>query len=173
MSAPPFSSCVLPLGNKIYRPADLIDKFYTQSDLRFKSAFRLILDNGKPFTNRILPSPFRGKVKQCYKNCFDMLWKPQDAYYCEGYAIADGLDLAIAHAWLIDDEMRVIDPTWDDDSVGATYFGVVFNQEHVFEIGKIAKYYGILDYMYENHLIHHGFPSQALHPKFHPQFMGE
>jgi hypothetical protein len=129
------------------RQADLIDGFNTRPDLHYNSAYRLVLDHGKPFTNRILPSPFRGQPQICYKNCFDTLWKG-DYHYTEGYAIDDGLNLAIAHAWLINDAGEVIDPTWRDKAPGATYFGVVFDSEYVFEVGKITENYGILETNY-------------------------
>ena len=151
------------------RQADLIDRLNTRTDLYYKSAYRLVLDCGKPFTNRIVPSPFRGQPQVCYKNCFDVLWK-QDYHYCEGYAIDDGLDLAIAHAWLVNNAGEVVDPTWTDDAGGATYFGVVFDSEYVFEVGKITKNYGILEINYPNwrKLVFEGLPPHALDPKFHP-----
>ncbi|MEM6398657.1 MAG: hypothetical protein AAF757_00270 [Cyanobacteria bacterium P01_D01_bin.116] len=107
---------------------DLIDKLNSRSDLLYKSTYRLVLDHGKPFENRIIPSPFCSKIKQCYQNCFDPLWRRKDWYYCEGYAIDDDLNLAIAHAWFVNDSGQVIDPTWRDDVPGATYFGVAFQQ---------------------------------------------
>ena len=129
--------------------ADLIDRFNLRPDLHYKSAYRLVLDHGKPFTNRIVPSPFRGQAQVCYKNCFDAIWK-HDYHYCEGYAIDDELNLAIAHAWLVNDAGEVIDPTWTDNARGATYFGIVFDSEYVFEVGKMTKNYGILEINYLN-----------------------
>jgi hypothetical protein len=153
----------------ITEQADLIDKLSRTHNLLYKSTYRLVLDYGKPFNNRLIPSPFRGKIKQCYQNCFDPLWRRKDWYYCEGYAIDDDLNLAIAHAWLINDNGQVIDPTWKDNASGATYFGVVFQHEYVFEIAKITKCYGILenDYLNSHKLMIEGFPSYALHSKFH------
>jgi hypothetical protein len=151
------------------RQADLIDRLTTRTDLRYKSAYRLVLEYGKPFNNRIVPSPFRGQRQVCYKNCFDALWKRGDYHYCEGYAIDDELDLAIAHAWLINDAREVVDPTWADDACGATYFGVVFDSEYVFEVGKITKNYGILETNYPNwrKLMVEGLPQNALQQTFY------
>jgi hypothetical protein len=73
------------------KQADLIDRLNTRTDLRYKSAYRLVLDHGKPFTNRIVPSPFRGQPQVCYKNCFDVTRKRSNYHYCEGYAIDDEL----------------------------------------------------------------------------------
>lgn len=54
--------------------------------------------------------------------------------------------LAISHAWLINDDRLVIDPTWVGEKfAGATYFGVVFDEEFVMEIAEKTKRYGILD----------------------------
>jgi hypothetical protein len=149
--------------------ADLIDRLNKCSDLLYKSSYRLVLDHGRPFSDRIIPSPFRAKPRQCYQNCFKPLWRRKDWYYCEGYAIDDDLNLAIAHAWLVNDNGQVIDPTWNDDSKGATYFGVVLQREYVFEIAKTTKSYGILENydMNEYKLMIEGFPPNALHSKFH------
>lgn len=46
------------------------------------------------------------KVKECYKNCWRYAW--QYKYY-EGYIEVCGIP--IEHAWLIDSENNVIDPT--------------------------------------------------------------
>ena len=150
------------------KQADLIDRLNTRTDLHYKSAYRLVLEYGKPFTNRIVPSPFRGQPQVCYKNCFDLLRK-QGYHYTEGYAIDDQLNLAIAHAWLVNNAGEVVDPTWTDNARGATYFGVVFDSEYVFEVGKITKNYGILETNYPNwrKLMFEGLPPNALQQLFY------
>jgi len=79
------------------------------------------------------------------------------------------VSITIAHAWLIDENSQVIDPTWNEYYTQSTYFGVVFANEFVREIALKTKCYGILD----NHrvdqyrILQEGFPKGALHPKFH------
>jgi hypothetical protein len=44
----------------------------------------------------------------------------------EGYAIKDRrMLMLVPHAWVLDDEGRVVDPTWGPP--GVAYFGVVFH----------------------------------------------
>ena len=142
--------------------ADLIDKLNSRSEFRYKSIQRLILETGQPFSNRI-KSPFKGEPKSCFKNCFQARWEYPQLSYCEGFAIDDDLNLAISHAWLINDAHEVIDPTWDD-APGCTYFGVVFHHEFVIEIAMITKRFGILnnDLMNDRKLQRQGFPDGAL-----------
>lgn len=154
---------------KIKHEADAMDRIYARrDDLRYRSIQALVLDYGKPFRDRILPSPFRGESGLCYQNCFERLLLHGDYHYCEGYAIDDYLNLAIAHAWLVNDMGEVIDPTWRDDSTGATYFGVVFDGEYVLKMGENNERYGIFeDYMNVRKLMMEGLPPHALHSKFH------
>lgn len=157
------------LLDKIKEQADFIDKLNQRSDFRFKSTQRLVLEYGQPFTKKIKP-PFQGKIKSCFENCFQALLKYPNFYYCEGFAIDDELPLAVSHAWLVNDSLEVIDPTWTGEQYkGSTYFGVVFDQEFVFEFARKIKHYGILDsdYMNDHQLQREGFPPSALHPTFH------
>jgi hypothetical protein len=50
--------------------------------------------------------------------------------YCEGFAIQDDMPIILSHAWLVNDNMEVIDPTWVEEmSVEVAYFGVVFTKK--------------------------------------------
>jgi hypothetical protein len=144
--------------------ADLIDKFHTRSDFQYKSTQRLVLDYGKPFVTQV-KSPFKGERKACFKNCYKALWDYPQLSYCEGFAIDDDLNLAISHAWLVNDSLEVIDPTWIGKRFkGSTYFGVIFNRQFVMEMAEKTRSYGILDsdYMNEHQLKREGFPPHAL-----------
>jgi len=139
--------------------ADLIDRINKNSDFRYKSIQRLILENGQPFLERVLPSPFRGVQGQCFQNCFEAMWEHPGLHYCEGFATDDNLSLAISHAWLVDDCSFVIDPTWDDRISGCTYFGVVFEKEYVIEVATKTRHYGVLgsDFLSNRSLQREGF----------------
>ncbi|WP_026736149.1 hypothetical protein [Fischerella sp. PCC 9605] len=157
------------LLEKIKEQADLIDKLNTRSDFHYKSTQALVLEYGQPFTIKIKP-PFKGEPKSCFENCYKALWDCPQLSYCEGFAIDDDLDLAVSHAWLVNDSEEVIDPTWFGKKFkGSTYFGVVFDREFVMEMAEKTRSYGILDsdYMNEHKLKREGFPSSALHPIFH------
>jgi len=143
--------------------ADLIDQLNSRSEFRYKSIQRLILEHGKSFLTRI-KSPFRGKQKACFQNCFNAIWEYREFRYCEGFATDDDLSLAISHAWLINDNDDVIDPTWDETRTGSTYFGVIFHREFVIEMTTLTRHYGILnnDLMNDRQLQRQGFPDGAL-----------
>ena len=153
--------------------ADLIDSIYKKSTTPRKSSQRLILENGLPFLTMSKPSPFKGEPKSCYQNCTSALLKYPELSYCEEFAISKEVSIIIAHAWLIDNNSQVIDPTWNEDFTDCTYFGVVFANEFVREVALKTKCYGISD----NHrvdryqIFQNGFPKGALHPKFHSNRM--
>ncbi len=149
--------------------ADLIDSIYKKSTTPRKSSQRLILENGLPFLTTIKPSPFKGEPKSCYQNCTSALLKYPELNYCEGFAISNEVSIIIAHAWLVDCNSFVVDPTWNENFTDCIYFGVVFTEDFVREIALKTKCYGILDnYRVDRHqILQEGFPEGALHPKFH------
>lgn len=64
-----------------------------------------------------------------------------DVNYAEGYAVDRvGLPLPIQHAWVVDKDGRVIDPTWSDSSDNL-YFGVVFRKDFVSQMITMASYW--------------------------------
>jgi hypothetical protein len=144
--------------------ADLIDKLNTRSEFRYKSTQRLVLDYGKPFVKKV-KSPFKGERKACFENCLKGLLRYPNLNYCEGFAISDDIGIAVSHAWLVNNDGELIDPTWVGKQFkGSTYFGVVFTDDFVREIAQKTKCYGILDndYMNGHQLLREGFPPHAL-----------
>lgn len=149
--------------------AELNDRINKKSINPSKNIQRLILENGQSFLKRIKPSPFKGQPKSCYQTCFQALWNYPELSYCEGFAISNEVPIPIAHAWLIDDNSQVIDPTRNEDFTDCTYFGVVFTEKFVREVALKTKYYGILENYYVDscQILQEGFPDGSLHPKFH------
>lgn len=150
--------------------ADVIENINKNAPFRYKSNQRLILEHGKPFLTRVEPTPFKGEQGHCFQNCFEILLAHPELSYCEGFATDNNILLALPHAWLINENLQVIDPTWiDEKSTGSVYFGVVFNKSFVTDIAKKTKHYGILDTDYLNgyQLLREGFQSGALHSRFH------
>lgn len=97
-----------------------------------------LLDNGKEFIkkrnqNRSLELQISHglRVKECYYNC-QKLALLGIGEYCEGYA--DG-SIPVEHAWLVDGDGTVIDPTWaaNENLVGGSYFGVKIPEDLIRE----------------------------------------
>ncbi|HEY9811307.1 MAG TPA: hypothetical protein V6D13_18435 [Halomicronema sp.] len=160
---------LIKLLEKLNETAVLIDKIHSKNDWLYKSNESLVLRHGLPFIN-VIPSPFKGERKSCYKNCFEALWKNSKLYYCEGYGMQSDISLAFAHAWLLNEAGEVIDPTWSDLTISEkfVYYGLVFNRNFVFNTAKQTNVYGILenDYRNNNVLKIKGLPPDALCPKF-------
>jgi hypothetical protein len=49
--------------------------------------------------------------KYCFDNTAKLVRRRTGLRYCEGYVVRDGFPISIHHAWAIDWENRVIDPT--------------------------------------------------------------
>lgn len=74
-----------------------------------------MLEHGHVMGPRIpLPDGIKyGKAKECFGNAFGVAAFDERYRYCEGWAYTPGL-IAVHHAWLIDLDGNVIDPTWRD-----------------------------------------------------------
>lgn len=100
-----------------------------------------ILRHGKVFvrTGDEPPRNFDDDVrvpKECFGNCLRVIAGQSflddgDLTYVEGYAYPEGGVLAVHHAWLVDADGNVYDPTWGGYERGA-YIGVAFSPDAVF-----------------------------------------
>lgn len=80
----------------------------------------------------------RGKMGECFKNA-QLLATLKNLRYCEGYAIKEGIPIPLLHAWCLDKDGYVTDPTWQPTlrqiKKGATsrraYYGMVIDLDYV------------------------------------------
>lgn len=100
--------------------------------IKYGLEFKVIADD-LPFS--------RGEMKRCYANSAERAWANRDFYYVEGLACIEDYPVPLEHAWLVDRDGKVFDPTWED---GVSYFGVPFRASFVREMAAYTGYYGIL-----------------------------
>ena len=78
----------------------------------------------------------------CYENALIAAMQWDDLTYVEGYVMPDH-GFPIHHAWLVDSDGRVLDPTLDYQA-DWVYFGVPLTTEHIvavsFETGRSGPY---------------------------------
>lgn len=106
-------------------------------DLVYGSYEDFVLKNGREWT--ITANSFKGKrakAKDCYRNAYQ-LTLGKGLTYCEGWALHV---IPIEHAWCIDDQGNVVDPTW---SSGESYFGVAFKTSAVLRAATETGVYGL------------------------------
>jgi len=81
-----------------------------------------------PFRFESLPVHVaRGEPRQCFYNAFVAMMDNDGLTYCEGFACGDS-EFAHLHAWCIDEDGVVVDPTWES---GVEYVGVPFSSSFV------------------------------------------
>jgi hypothetical protein len=122
----------------------------------FDSYEDLVLQHGVLFPNILqeLPKGMRyGAQKHCFYNAFrrgtdGSFFEPIEGLtYCEGYA--QGL-IIVHHAWLVDQNGNVIDPTWREK--GTCYFGIPFDWNYVKKSTLERSIYGaVLDNYQQGH----------------------
>ncbi|MBY3155494.1 hypothetical protein HFO56_24510 [Rhizobium laguerreae] len=113
---------------------------------------RFMLDHGS--YHEAAPKPPRLKSlmpTRCYSNAQSAVVRAVSAgrkplTYAEGYACPSTLPYPVQHAWLVDDEGRVVDQTWSFPEE-STYFGVLFTTDYVIETATKYrhKYNSLLD----------------------------
>ena len=87
------------------------------------------------------PKGFRKMTdRRCYGNSFTVMHR--GFTYVEGWA-ANFMGMPIHHAWVVDDEGNMIDPTWRQ--VGLAYYGVPFAKGFVYDMVAKGMTYGVLD----------------------------
>jgi len=98
---------------------------------------RFILDYGKEWESQRFSGGYSAGIsRRCFGNAQDILFHEggiaDGLVYVEGYACSGSLTFPFPthHAWLVDPQGRVLDPTWEDPET-STYFGVPFNPEYL------------------------------------------
>lgn len=109
-----------------------------------------LLRYAKPFEPAdVNPAWFiRGLSKHCFDNATQLLISRLAAgdttvRYAEGYAMDAELPIPMQHAWLVNADNKVIDPTWRK-AANNLYFGIVFETEFVLNLLQIKQSAGIL-----------------------------
>lgn len=82
----------------------------------------------------------RGKPKQCFQNATQLT----QGVYAEGYVWRGDLPILILHAWRVDENDRVLDPTIDRPE-NCQYFGIKIPETELARELLRNEVYGILD----------------------------
>lgn len=151
--------------------AALIRKFHSKPDWKYEGFEELVLNCGTLMKAKPLPRNIKhGSPKQCYWNCQELVYKRKNLTYVEGYAIAPEVSIPVAHAWLINPEGDVIDPTWNP--LGTVYLGVPFSTSWVKSFLESRRQrtntqnFSIFEgnYLEKYSLLQNGLPSDAYSP---------
>jgi hypothetical protein len=111
----------------------------------YTSEADFILKNGRSFEYAALPRGVRmGRPRECFRNAAALALRKPDIYmYVEGYAVNRWIAMhTVAHAWCINSDNFVVDPTWDE---GTEYFGVPFRHDYLRRVLKARSDDGLID----------------------------
>jgi hypothetical protein len=90
---------------------------------------RTVAAAGSPCWAQPLPPRYPTMVpKQCFVNAARLVGRFRTLTYVEGYAYREGL-FPMHHAWAVDADRSVVDPTWRDPELCA-YWGVPFDRDN-------------------------------------------
>ena len=117
------------LVDYIRQHAEFVQKTYcVPKGWRYRSQFHLLLALGRRFTPVPNPSDLTGMPAGfCYSNA--ALYarahrENEGVVYAEGFALTPaGIDVYLPHAWIVNPDGTVLDPTWED-APGRAYVGI-------------------------------------------------
>lgn len=106
---------------------------------RYRGPEDLILKRGKVYrvSEPTQPHDFPPEVcvgRQCFSNALKLAalgYGREDLTYVEGYAASGNIGFAVHHAWLVDKDGHVIDPTWQGERRGVVYIGIPFTADFI------------------------------------------
>ncbi|MEG4007674.1 hypothetical protein QUA41_17440 [Microcoleus sp. Pol11C1] len=140
-----------------------------RTDWKYRSFEELALECGRVMEPKPLPKTIKpGQPRLCYANCQQLALKNRNLTYVEGYAMAQGVSIPLHHAWLLDANGYVIDPTWE--TPGCCYLGIPLATSWVKSIWNSRKQQGRPDelsilqgnYLEDFSIFKQGFPADAL-----------
>ena len=148
---------------------EALNSLYTANskvDYKYKCYEELILQEG--FLT--IPDPLHNTIiklnkQYCYYNCYASVEaSPKQFTYCEGYAIPENVGIPISHAWLLNEEGLIVEPTLK--SLAIEYYGIPFESAWLIKHieNRKGKDYSLIEGNYlENFcFLKEGFPSEAI-----------
>lgn len=114
---------------------------YVQALSRMGMAFAQVLERAGRVRHSVLPQGIRKMQRgQCYRNAGTLHLERPHWTYCEGLACPEGLGVPMGHAWLLDENGQVVDPTWGQ---GGAYLGVPFESAYCTQMWADTGYWGL------------------------------
>jgi phage-related protein (TIGR01555 family) len=130
----------------------------------YKNSYDLVAKDGQFYKPQPRPKDVeKGKDKECYRNAALLAMGRKDLTYVEGFAtIAITGGLPFAHAWCVDKDGNVIDPTWVPE--GTSYRGVPFSTEYLRKTIFKTEVWGLIPDMPTKKLdpFNNGYPEGAI-----------
>lgn len=108
----------------------------------YPTIYHFLLRHGRDFSWRPLPPSLRrGLPRQCFLNAMLLAFRSPRYIYVEGLARPPEVNMSVEHAWCVDREGFVADPTWTE---GTDYFGVPFRTKYLKKVALERKSSGVL-----------------------------
>lgn len=105
----------------------------------------LVLTHGIEQVGAGKPAGVRyGKPKLCFTNALNLAMDRKDLVYMEGYG---AWHIPTLHAWCVDPQGRVIDPTWryaKEDAHQVQYLGLPIKLDYVLATTLKTRTYGVI-----------------------------
>ena len=127
--------------------------------MKFFDYYDLVLALGEGMIGEPRPEWLDRMTPQaCYSNCWELCLDSENLTYYEGYGLKKGLIIPVSHAWVVNEEGRVIDPTWTEPET-AVYWGIPIDRNVLVEASTRTGMSAVLesDWMADNWFLREGW----------------
>ena len=149
MNTRPETEVIVPsdVQNYLSQVAEMLKMNKQRNGFLYGSKEEFVQKNGQEFKPQEFDSSKYPDARRTPKECFSNAWhlaSETGLTYVEGFAF--NVMFPMLHAWCVDQEGNVVDPTWKTPE-DCQYFGVPFSMEYVNRIIFKRKRFGVIDNM--------------------------
>ena len=142
-----------------------------RNEFKYNNFEDFVFKNGVPFKEMSSDKVRMGQQGNCFMNAA-RLSQNRKYTYCEGYCAVSDVPIPILHAWVIDEQHKVVENTLRiSNNAIAVYYGVVFSGLYLATTISQRRYFGLIDNMEMKYPLITGEHTDFKDEKFYEEYL--